>query len=101
MRIKKFNESEVLNISADRVEEIIKFFTDLTAIIDNKSELINALANELDNYKSDSKTKIDQIDDSISNLQLIKSDFSNVKDKLDNVVNNLKDYNENGRKFFI
>ena len=101
MRIKKFNESEVLNISADRVEEIIKFFTDLTAIIDNKSELINALANELDNYKSDSKTKIDQIDDSISNLQLIKSDFSNVKDKLDNVVNNLKDYNENGREFFI
>ena len=50
MRIKKFNENELQNLSSDRVEEIITNLTELTSHINQKNESIDSLINELNNY---------------------------------------------------
>ena len=99
MRIRKFNEDEQVDISSERVDEIIKDLKDLSSIIDNKSKMIEGLLNELGNYKNQSKKGNDQIDDSIAALQVIKGDIGNCSDKIDTVVNNLVDYNTEGRKY--
>ena len=59
----------------------------------------NIILVEFNNFKSSSDKTSDQIDDTISNLQIARKYFSDITDKLDNVVNNLEDYNKNGRKF--
>ena len=76
MRIKKFNENEIQNLSTERVDEIIESMTELTSHINQKNEMIDSLINELNNFRSTSKSKNDQIDDSISNLQLIRGSLS-------------------------
>ena len=67
--------------------------------MNDKSKYVEALLNELNNYKSDSTKGNDQIDDSIAALQVIKKDADDSADKIDTVVNNLLDYNESGRKY--
>jgi hypothetical protein len=67
--------------------------------MDAKKEEIISLKNEFSNYRSKSKKSNDQIDDSVSNLEIIDSKISDTLSALDTVVNNLKDYNESGRKF--
>jgi chromosome segregation ATPase len=100
MRILKFNESEELvDISSERIEEITKELKELISIIDDKENMIYQLYSELNGYKGKSKKDNDQVDDSISNLQLAKGSISDCKDKIDSVILNLKDYNDNGRKF--
>jgi hypothetical protein len=99
MKIRKFNEDEQVDISSERVEEIIKELTDFSSIIDDKTKIIEGLLNELGNYKSQSKKGNDQIDDSIAALQVIKNDIVDCSDKVDTVVNNLNDYNSEGRKY--
>ena len=69
------------------------------SILKEKNELCDSLINEFSNYKSDSGKTNDQIDDSISNLQLVRKNFEDIIDKLDNVVNNMTDYSESGRKY--
>ena len=61
--------------------------------------MIDSLINELNNYRTQSRTKNDQIDDSISNLQLVRGSFSDSIDKVDNVIISMKDYNKSGRNF--
>jgi ABC-type transporter Mla subunit MlaD len=67
--------------------------------LNQKNEVVDSLINELNNFKSDSEKSSDQIDDTISNLQLIRKYLSDTTDKLDNVVNNMDDYSKNGRKY--
>lgn len=95
----KFNESDIQDISSDRIEEIISSLTEMSSDVNQKNEIIDSLINELNNFRGNSGKSNDQIDDSISNLQLIRKSFSDSIDKLDNVVIDIKDYNENGRKF--
>lgn len=99
MKIKRFNESEQVDISADRVKEVIDELRELSDLNDSKSEYIDSLITELDNYKNNSKKGNDQIDDSVLALKVIKSDILDILDKLDTVVTNLSDYNDSGRKF--
>jgi hypothetical protein len=61
--------------------------------------MVDSLISEFSNYKSESSKGNDQIDDSIASLQYVKKDIEDVLDKLDNVVTNLKDYNQSGRKY--
>ena len=61
--------------------------------------MIDKLINEFNNYKSDSTKGNDQIDDSISSLQVIKSNIEDTSDKLDTILLNLKSLNEEGRKY--
>jgi ABC-type transporter Mla subunit MlaD len=99
MKIKRFNESEQLDISTERIGEIVESVKEMMAFIDDKSDFLESLLNELNNYKNESSKGNDQIDDSIASLQVAKKDVDNILDKLDNVVSNLKDYNDSGRKY--
>jgi ABC-type transporter Mla subunit MlaD len=99
MKINRFNESEVQNLSSDRTDEIIKSLQELSVLINQKDEIIESLVNELNNFRDVSKSKNDQIDDSISNLQIVKSSFVESLDKMNNVVISLNDYKESGRKY--
>ena len=99
MKIKRFNEDEQVDISSERVSEINEELKDFSAIMLDKSNYIESLLNELNNYKSDSTKGNDQIDDSIAALQVIKKDVDDCNDKIDTVINNLMDYNDGGRKY--
>lgn len=99
MKIKRFNESEVSDLSTDRALEITNSISDMISTFDQKSEIIDSLINELNNFRSSSTSKNDQIDDSVSNLELAKKYVLDLLDKLDSVSQNMKDYNQNGRKY--
>ncbi len=99
MKIRRFNEDEQVDISSERVNEIIEELKDFSAIMSDKSKYVDALLNELNNYKSDSTKGNDQIDDSIAALQIVKKDADDCNDKIDTIVNNLLDYNDSGRKY--
>lgn len=101
MKIRKFNEADdqQTDLSSERIEEIIAELKEFASLIDSKGEIFESLSNELNNYKGLSKNGNDQIDDSIANLQLVKKHISDCTDKIDNVINNMNDYNENGRKY--
>lgn len=99
MRIKRFNESEQIDISTERVTEIVDSIKEMMSFIDDRNGFLESLLNELNNYKNDSNKGNDQIDDSIASLQVVKKDVENILDKLDNVVSNLSDYNDGGRKY--
>lgn len=98
MRIKRFFESEQADISNERVGEILDVLREMVINIEDKSKYIDLLGNELSNYKNKSVKNNDQIDDTIGALQIIKKDLDNVMDKLDTSVENLQNYNDEGRK---
>ena len=101
MKIRRFNEEleEEVNISQDRVDEIIVELKDILALLEDRTKTIEGLTNEFNNYKSNSKKGNDQIDDSISALQIISKDLDSSIDKVDTVINNLVSYSEEGRKY--
>lgn len=100
MKIKKFNEAvEELDISPERVGEIIDTLKDSLSQIDDKSKYVESLLSELEKYKNNSKKGNDQIDDSIAALQVIKKSLEDASDKFDTVITNLLDYNDEGRKY--
>jgi DNA repair ATPase RecN len=107
-KIKKFeqytkNESitEGVEISEERVMEIVDMVKDMMSEFDeSKSELESLLA-ELSNYVDMAKKSSDQIDDSISSLQIMRSDISNIIDKGDNIISNMISYKEDGRKYIL
>ncbi len=99
MKIKRFNEAEQVDISSERVNEMIEELKDFASIMSDKSKYIESLLNELNNYKSESTKGNDQIDDSIAALQIVKKNTDDCSDKIDTIVNNFLDYNESGRKY--
>jgi methyl-accepting chemotaxis protein len=99
MKIRKFNEQEQLDISVDRVGDIIKDMRELSSTLEDKNKIVESYINELNNYKNISKKGNDQIDDSIFALQVIKKDIDDSIDKVDTVINNLMNYNDEGRKY--
>ena len=99
MKIKRFFESDQLDISTERITEVMDELKDFIANIEDRSKKIDALGTELSNYRNSSTKSNDQIDDSIAALQIIKKDLDDCVDKLDTVVNNLDSYNQDGRKY--
>jgi ABC-type transporter Mla subunit MlaD len=104
MRIRKFNEdidtpNEIIDISNDRISEILIELQTMVEDFDDKKEKISSINTELSNYRSKSRKSNDQIDDSVSNLEMIINNLSDVISLLDSVSSNLKDYDENGRKY--
>ena len=77
MRIRKFYESDSIEISNDRVSEIIEELSTISSDIDSKKQEMKLLTDELSNFRSKSNKSNDQIDDSVSNLEVINSKFSN------------------------
>jgi len=100
MKIKKFNEAEdIVNISNDRVDEIISDLSSLSHEIDDKAKIINGLLNELENYKTKSKNANNQIDDAYINMDSVKVKLDESTTLIDNIIGLLKDYNESGSKY--
>jgi methyl-accepting chemotaxis protein len=101
MKIKRFNEDleDNINISTERVGEIIEEMKDMLSNLEEKSKSIESFSSEFNNYKSKSKKGNDQIDDSISALQVAKKGIDDSIDKIDTIINNLVSYNDEGRKF--
>ncbi len=99
MKIKRLYENDENNISTERVGEIIEDLRDFSSTIEDKSKMAESYINELNNYKNNSKKGNDQIDDSIAALQVIKKNLDDTIDKADTIINNLMDYNDEGRKY--
>ena len=100
MKIKKFNEAfDTIDISNDRVNEIIEDMREIVSNLEDKNKKIKSYTNELNNYRSSSKKGNDQIDDSISAFEIIVKNNDESIDKIDTIINNLLDYNDNGRDF--
>jgi len=100
MKIRRFNEAEEsINISNERVGEIIKELSSLSSDIDSKAKMINGLLSELENYRSNSKKSNNQIDDASLSMDSVKSKLDESTSLIDNIINLLKDYNEGGEKF--
>jgi ABC-type transporter Mla subunit MlaD len=99
MRIKRFNESETVDISTDRIDEIVKELNEISASVKDKAKTIESLNSELNNYVSDSQKGNDQIDDSIFALQIIKKNLDDTQDKIDTILQNMSSYNDEGRKY--
>ena len=99
MKIKRFFESDQVDISTERITEVMDELKDFITNIEDRSKKIDALGTELSNYRNSSTKSNDQIDDSIAALQIIKKDLDDCVDKLDTVVNNLDSYNVDGRKY--
>jgi hypothetical protein len=102
MIIKKFNEisNQVINdISNERVIEILDEISQISKVIDEGKSKINTILNELINFRSESTTSNDQIDDSVSNLEMSSDKLMDALTNLDTVSKNLNDYNESGRKY--
>jgi ABC-type transporter Mla subunit MlaD len=99
MRIKRFNENEQIELSSDRVGEIINEVEDFLDILNDKNKYLESLITELNNYKNLSDKGNDQIDDSIAALELVKKDLDNTFDKLDTTLSNLNSYKDEGRKY--
>jgi len=98
-RIRRFDESEQIDISVERTEEIIEDLKDAISTILEKKKLAESLISELDAYKNKSDKGNDQIDDTIASLQMMLKDLENASDKADTAVGNLKSYGEEGRKY--
>ena len=99
MKIKRFFESDQVDISTERITEGMDELKDFIANIEDRSNKIDALGTELSNYRNSSTKSNDQIDDSIAALQSIKKELDDCVDKLDTVVNNLDSYSVDGRKY--
>lgn len=99
MKIKRFFESDQVDISPERISEMMDDLKEFIASVEDRSKKVEALGTELSNYKNNSTKSNDQIDDSIAALQVIKKDLDDCIDKLDTVVNNLDSYNQDGRKY--
>jgi septal ring factor EnvC (AmiA/AmiB activator) len=82
MKIRRFNEGEQVDISSERINEVLDELKDFTSLMDEKSKYVESLLNELNNYKSESKKGNDQIDDSIAALQVMKKDIDDCVDKI-------------------
>ena len=66
----------------------------------NKNKIsIETISNDLSGYRSSSKKANDQIDDTVSDLEVIKTKVNDMIGLIENAVKNLKDYNQNGRKY--
>ena len=99
MKIRRFLESEGMDISPDRVTDILEILSSMVADVNQKIETVDSFINELNNFKSDSKSNNDQIDDSVSNLELLRGHLKDSIDKMDNTISSMRDYNQSGRKY--
>lgn len=98
MKILRFNESDLNDISIEKTTDIISDLRQTADTLSDKLTLIDTISNELQNYKSQSDKPNDQIDDSIFNIQTVKKNLEESIEKLKDTIVTLNDYTDNGRK---
>ena len=100
MRIRKVNEQEeLIEISNERVSEIIQELVKINSEIQSNEKNIQSMCNELLNFRSKSTTANNQIDDSTLNLEVVSSSLQEINSNIDSIIESLNDYSENGPKF--
>jgi hypothetical protein len=99
MKIRRFNESEALEIEDSRCAEIVEQITDFFSYLKERRASVDELINELEKSQGDSKKGNDQIDDTIAALRLSGKGIDELMESLDSAVGAMNDYSENGRKY--
>ena len=100
MKIRKFNENaDIIEISNEKVNSIIDDLSNIMSSVNKNKIYIETISNDLYGYRSSSKKANDQIDDTVSDLEVIKTKVNDMIGLIENAVKNLKDYNQNGRKY--
>jgi len=100
MKIRKFNENaDIIEISNEKVNSIIDDLSNIMSSVNKNKISIETISNDLSGYRSSSKKANDQIDDTVSDLEVIKTKVNDMIGLIENAVKNLKDYNQNGRKY--
>lgn len=97
-RIRKFTEA-VDNISSEKVDEIIDDIKDYSKDIERVKGQLEGISEFLSKYRSDSGNSNDQIDNSVSNLEIVIEKITTAVDLLDTIHTDLVDYDNNGRKY--
>lgn len=98
MRIQRFNESLVEEMSFDKVQDIISGLKQTLDNISNNLSFIDSVNNDFDNFKSSSDRPNDQIDNSIFNIQIVKKNLESSIEKINDTISQLNDYIDNGRR---
>jgi len=98
MRIQRFNESLVEEMSFDKVQDIISGLKQTLDNISDKLSFIDSVNNDFDNFKSSSDRPNDQIDNSIFNIQIVKKNLESSIEKINDTISQLNDYIDNGRR---
>ena len=98
-RIRRFDESEQIDISAERTAEMIEDLKDMASTLRDKMKLAESMIGELESCKNKSDKGNDQIDDTIAALQVLAKDLRSASDKADISIGNLESYGEEGRKY--
>lgn len=96
--MRKFTESIQNEITFERIDDMGRELNEIESFIDIKLKELNDISMELARYKSKSTSKMDQIDDSIFTIQILKNDLETAMSNLDKIQTNLVDYKENGRQ---
>lgn len=100
MKIRKFNEAdEVIEISNDRVTEILLILNQMNSNFQSKEKEIQSICNELLNFRSKSTTANNQIDDTTLNLEVVSTKLQEINSSLDVILESLNDYLENGPRY--
>ena len=101
MKIRKFNEAmeDGVDISNERVSEIITDIKSVSESIEDNHNSINELYMELSKFKSKSSKNNDQIDDSVINLELLRSKLNESVEVISKINELLESYNMDGRKY--
>jgi ABC-type transporter Mla subunit MlaD len=97
MKILRFNES-FGELAIEKTTDIISGLNQTSDAINDKLQLLDSISNDLKNYKSDSDKPNDQIDDSISNIQVVRKNLEESIEKIKDTIIVLNDYTDDGRK---
>ena len=97
MKILRFNES-FGELAIEKTTDIISGLKQTSDAINDKLQLMDSISNDLKNYKSESDSPTDQIDDSIFNIQIVKKNLEESIEKMKDTIIILNDYADSGRK---
>jgi ABC-type transporter lipoprotein component MlaA len=101
MKIRKFDEGmdDMVDISTERVREILLVVSTLSSSSDDNYKIVQELYMELSKFKSKSSVSNDQLDDSVINLELLQSKLNDSLSIMKKIEELLESYAESGRKY--
>lgn len=93
---KLINESDEVNISNERVDEISIEMEEFISSLEDNVKKIELYLNEFENYKSLNIKSNNQLDDSISRFQIVRNKLKDSLTELHSIIENIDDYKDNG-----
>jgi hypothetical protein len=101
MKIRKFDEgmNDAVDISTERVSEVLLIISTLNSSVEDNHKIVDELYMELSKFKSKSSVSNDQLDDSVINLELLRSKLNDSLSVINKIEDLLNSYTEDGRKY--